>query len=44
MIDPSERRTWVTLQTLYEGISGVNKVPVIGPWTRLFPLPPSNRS
>jgi hypothetical protein len=32
MIDPAERKRWVTLQTLYEGISRVNKVPVIGPW------------
>ena len=32
MVDPTERKRWVTLQGLYEGVSRVNKVPVIGPW------------
>jgi hypothetical protein len=32
MVDPGERRRWTTLQTLYEGVSRVNKVPLIGPW------------
>ena len=32
MVDPAERKRWITLQRLYEGISRVNKVPVIGPW------------
>jgi hypothetical protein len=32
MVDPAERRRWVTLQSLYEGVSRVNRVPVIGPW------------
>ena len=32
MVDPAERKRWMTMQTLYEGISRVNKVPVIGPW------------
>ena len=32
MVDPAERKRWVTLQGLYEGVSRVNKVPVIGPW------------
>jgi len=32
MVDPAERKRWMTMQSLYEGISRVNKVPVIGPW------------
>ena len=32
MVDPAERKRWMIMQTLYEGISRVNKVPVIGPW------------
>ena len=32
MVDPAERKRWMTLQSLYEGVSRVNKVPVIGPW------------
>ena len=32
MVDPGERKRWVTLQHLYEGVSRVNQVPVIGPW------------
>jgi hypothetical protein len=32
MVDPAERRRWSTLQSLYEGVSRVNKVPLIGPW------------
>ena len=32
MVDAAERRRWQTLQGLYEGVSRVNKVPVIGPW------------
>ena len=32
MVDPAERSRWKTLQGLYEGVSRVNKVPVIGPW------------
>jgi hypothetical protein len=32
MVDPAERRRWRTLQGLYEGVSRVNKVPLIGPW------------
>ena len=32
MVDPAERKRWVTLQSLYEGVSRVNKVPVVGPW------------
>jgi hypothetical protein len=32
MVDPAECKRWKTLQGLYEGISRVNKVPVIGPW------------
>ncbi len=32
MVDPAERKRWITLQRLYEGISRVSKVPVIGPW------------
>jgi hypothetical protein len=32
MVDPVERKRWTTLQHLYEGVSRVNKVPVIGPW------------
>jgi hypothetical protein len=30
--DPAERRRWMVLQSAYEGISRVNKVPLIGPW------------
>jgi hypothetical protein len=32
MVDPAERKRWMTLQSLYEGVSRFNKVPVIGPW------------
>lgn len=32
MVDPAERRRWKALQSLYEGVSRVNKVPLIGPW------------
>ena len=32
MVDPAERKRWMTLQRLYEGVSRVNKVPVVGPW------------
>jgi hypothetical protein len=32
MVDPAERKRWLALQHTYEGISRVNKVPVIGPW------------
>jgi hypothetical protein len=32
MIDPAERRRWMTMQRLYEGLSRVNRVPLIGPW------------
>jgi hypothetical protein len=32
MVDRAERRRWLALQSVYEGISRVNKVPVIGPW------------
>jgi hypothetical protein len=32
MVDPAERTRWKTLQSLYEGISRVNRVPLIGPW------------
>jgi hypothetical protein len=32
MVDPAERKRWKTLQSLYEGVSRFNKVPVIGPW------------
>jgi hypothetical protein len=32
MVDAAERKRWMTLQRLYEGVSRVNKVPVIGPW------------
>ncbi len=32
MVDPNERKRWITFQYLYEGISRVNKIPVIGPW------------
>ena len=32
MVNPAERKPWVTLQGLYEGVSRVNKLPVIGPW------------
>lgn len=32
MVDPAERKRWTTLQGLYEGVSRVNKVPLIGPW------------
>ena len=32
MVDPAERKRWMTLQGLYEGVSRVNKLPVIGPW------------
>jgi hypothetical protein len=32
MVDPAERRRWVTLQSLYEGVSRIGKVPLIGPW------------
>src|SRR4051794_5185396 len=32
IVDPDERKRWVTLQGLYEGVSRVNKVPVVGPW------------
>jgi hypothetical protein len=32
MVDPAERRRWRTMQGLYEGLSRVNRVPVIGPW------------
>jgi len=31
MVDEAERRRWKTLQGLYEGVSRVNKIPVIGP-------------
>jgi hypothetical protein len=32
MVDPGERKRWMTLQSLYEGVSRLNRVPVIGPW------------
>jgi hypothetical protein len=32
MVDPAERKRWKILQSLYEGVSRFNKVPVIGPW------------
>lgn len=32
MVDQAERKRWTTLQGLYEGLSRVNQVPVIGPW------------
>jgi hypothetical protein len=32
MVDRAERKRWMILQSLYEGVSRVNKVPVIGPW------------
>jgi hypothetical protein len=32
MVDPGERKRWLRLQSLYEGVSRFNKVPVIGPW------------
>jgi hypothetical protein len=32
MVDPAESRRWRTLQSVYEGLSRVNRVPVIGPW------------
>jgi hypothetical protein len=32
MVDPAERKRWIALQSVYEGISRVNKIPVIGPW------------
>jgi hypothetical protein len=32
MVDPGERKRWMILQGLYEGVSRINKVPVIGPW------------
>jgi Domain of unknown function (DUF6938) len=32
MVDPAERKRWTTMQSLYEGLSRMNKVPVIGPW------------
>jgi hypothetical protein len=32
MVDPAERKRWMVLQRLYEGVSRVNKVPLIGPW------------
>jgi hypothetical protein len=32
MVDPTERKRWMTLQSLYEGVSRVRKVTVIGPW------------
>jgi hypothetical protein len=32
MVDPAESKRWVTMQRLYEGISRINRVPVIGPW------------
>ncbi len=32
MVDPAEIKRWVTLQRLYEGLSRVNRVPLIGPW------------
>jgi hypothetical protein len=32
MVDPAESKRWMTLQRLYEGVSRVNRVPVIGPW------------
>jgi hypothetical protein len=32
MVDPAERRRWIALQSTYEGLSRINKVPVIGPW------------
>ncbi len=30
--NPAELKRWVTLQRLYEGLSRVNRVPLIGPW------------
>lgn len=32
MVDPAERRRWTALQRIYEGVSRVNNVPLIGPW------------
>jgi hypothetical protein len=32
MVDAGERKRWITLQRVYEGLSRVNKVPLIGPW------------
>ena len=32
MVDSAERQRWTAMQGLYEGLSRVNKVPVIGPW------------
>jgi len=32
MVDLAERKRWRMLQTLYEGVSRVNRLPVIGPW------------
>jgi hypothetical protein len=29
MVDAAERKRWTTLQSLYEGVSRINKVPVI---------------
>jgi hypothetical protein len=32
MVGSAERKRWTTLQNLYEGVSRVRRVPVIGPW------------
>src|SRR6516165_10131711 len=32
MVDPAETKRWMTLQSVYEGLSRVNRIPVIGPW------------
>jgi hypothetical protein len=32
MVDDDERKRWMAMQRIYEGLSRVNRVPVIGPW------------
>src|SRR3954470_668658 len=32
MVDDAERKRWTAMQGIYEGLSRVNKVPLIGPW------------
>ena len=32
MVSPAESKRWVTMQKVYEGVSRVNRIPVIGPW------------
>jgi hypothetical protein len=31
-VEPAERRRWMALQSMYEGISRISNVPLIGPW------------